>query len=193
MKPVFPSSLPPSSEANALRQECLQFITRKLVVFTLVVLGIIAVTMYAMVLLPGPNRSVLVLLVFSSGLLGGFVSIQQRLPKISLDEMRVLSTSWVSITLIPINGGIFAMVLMFMFIGRILQGGLFPVYPEFKISSVAEFFNWVQNGYPVSGEDVAKLLFWSFVAGFSERFVPQVIRQATKPIEAGSSAGEPKT
>ena len=29
--------------------------------------------------------------------------------------------------------------------------------------------------YPNSGEDFAKLIFWSFVSGFSERFVPQII------------------
>jgi hypothetical protein len=31
--------------------------------------------------------------------------------------------------------------------------------------------------YPKTGQDFAKFLFWSFVAGFSERLVPQIITQ----------------
>jgi len=29
--------------------------------------------------------------------------------------------------------------------------------------------------YPASGVDFAKLIFWSFIAGFPERLVPQII------------------
>ena len=173
---------PSSVESEPGRQAYLQFITRRLVVFTLALLLLMAVMIYA-ILFTSREQSILVILVFASGLIGGFVSIQQRLPRISTEEMRGLSSSWVSITLIPINGGIFAIVLMFVFMGRIVQGGLFPVYPEFEISNVIDFFNWVENSYPKTGEDVSKLLFWSFVAGFSERFVPQVIRKATSQAE----------
>ena len=179
MTDQFSPSTRPTHMNCENRQQCLQFITRRLVTFTLVILALIAVMMYSILLATSREGSVLVLLVFASGLLGGFVSIQQRLPKISTQELHVLSSSWVSITLVPINGGIFALVLMFVFIGRILQGDLFPAYPEFTISNVKEFFAWVENGYPLTGADVAKSLFWSFVAGFSERFVPQVIMKAT--------------
>jgi hypothetical protein len=34
--------------------------------------------------------------------------------------------------------------------------------------------------YPTTGVDVAKLIFWSFVAGFSERLVPQIISNTEK-------------
>jgi hypothetical protein len=181
-----PSPAPPASEPedDTQRQECLQFITRRLVIFTLVILAALAVTVYSVLLLTKREGSILVLLVFAAGLLGGFVSIQQRLPRISGAELRVLANSWISITLIPINGGIFAMVLMFVFIGGIVQGELFPNYPEFKISNVTEFFNWIENGYPLTGADVSKLLFWAFVAGFSERFVPQVIMKVSKQADA---------
>jgi hypothetical protein len=33
--------------------------------------------------------------------------------------------------------------------------------------------------YPVAGVDFAKLIFWSFLAGFSERLVPQIISKTS--------------
>ena len=48
--------------------------------------------------------------------------------------------------------------------------GLSPNPPTTE--DVVTFLN---QTYPKSGPDLAKLLFWCFVAGFSERFVPQII------------------
>ncbi len=45
------------------------------------------------------------------------------------------------------------------------------------------FTAWLINAFPETGKDVAKLLFWSFVAGFSERFVPQIIQRAAEHTE----------
>jgi hypothetical protein len=33
--------------------------------------------------------------------------------------------------------------------------------------------------YPVAGVDFAKLIFWSFLAGFFERLVPQIISKTS--------------
>ncbi|MDW6004328.1 hypothetical protein [Vibrio mangrovi] len=172
------------------RQKYLQKITQRLVIFTSVILVVVALVFYNVVgttscktMNDCSEHSYLVLLVFVAGLLGGFVSIQQRLPSIELDELKVLSDSWISITLIPINGGIFALVLMLMFAGNIVQGGLFPTYPDtFNISNTQSFYTWLSQAYPVNGVDVAKLLFWSFVAGFSERLVPQIIRKTSSEL-----------
>jgi hypothetical protein len=35
-----------------------------------------------------------------------------------------------------------------------------------------------RDTYPASGSDLAKLLFWCFVAGFSERLIPQILGKA---------------
>ena len=173
------------------KQLHLQSITTKLVVFTIIILMLLTSLIYILLTLdPGKEKPFLVVLVYICGLLGGFVSIQQRLPKISIEEMKALSTSWVSITLIPINGGIFSLILMLMFIGNIIQGNLFPEYPNFKIENINDFYNWVKKCHPKSGEEVAKLLFWSFIAGFSERFVPQVIMKATSQVEDEKNKGK---
>jgi hypothetical protein len=159
------------------RQKYLQQVTKTLTIFTGAVLLIVFAWLYTRYGTQGNRHSYLVLLVFTAGLLGGFVSIQQRLPKMKLDELKSLSSSWFSIILMPINGGVFSLVLMLMFIGNIVQGTLFPEYPERKIIDLSTFIYWLDNSYPDSGADVTKLLFWSFVAGFSERFVPQIINR----------------
>jgi hypothetical protein len=173
------------------RQKYLQKITIRLTIFTGVILLVVAVGLYNFYQPLGlpQQHSYLALLVFVSGLLGGFVSIQQRLPTIKLAELKSLSSSWLSITLAPINGGIFALVLMLMFIGNIIQGTLFPKYLSVDISNIETFRKWLVSAYPTSGVEVAKLLFWSFVAGFVERFVPQLIKRTVEEVEADQSQG----
>ena len=167
------------------RQKHLQMVTRKLVLFTAGCMTILAIVFYVVFSHVTINRTFIALFVFAAGLVGGFVSIQQRLPKIALKELQVLSGSWLSITLIPINGGIFAIVLMLVFLSGILDGPMFPKFTHQAIHLdpcpiiLAESFkNWLVTVFPSTGPDIAKLIFWSFVAGFSERFVPQIIRKA---------------
>jgi len=163
------------------RQKYLQLVTRKLVSLTAASMFILVIIFYV-VELADLKRTYLVSYVFLAGLIGGFVSIQQRLPTIGLTELRELSNSWLSILLIPINGGIFAIVLMLMFLSGILEGAMFPKYVHSPIDQqnlVDSFVQWLTTTFPKSGSDIAKLLFWSFVAGFSERFVPQIIRKTS--------------
>jgi hypothetical protein len=166
------------------RQEYLQKTTKKLVIFTVIILFFFIVFLYGYLKInEAQERSYLLLFVFVFGLLGGFVSLQQRLPKLSQEELELLSSSWISIVLVPLNGGFFALILMLMFAGQIIEGALFPRYPDnFEIHDAASFLQWMKTGYPVNGVDAAKLLFWSFVAGFSERFVPQLIDRTTENV-----------
>ncbi len=39
----------------------------------------------------------------------------------------------------------------------------------------ADLQAFFSQAYPASGPDLTKLLFWCVVAGFSERFVPQIL------------------
>lgn len=173
---------------NAERQKLLLSITKKLFVFTAAALSVIGLFFYLGFDSGGGGRTFLVLIVFASGLMGGFVSLQQRLPKVKQEELYELSQSWTSILLIPINGGIFAILLHILFLSDILKGTLFPQYsiPPFDPQSPTArvFSNFLLNTIPSSGADVAKLMFWSFVSGFSERFVPQIIKATTKEAES---------
>ena len=116
---------------------------------------------------------------FGCGLVGGFVSIQQRLKKFGDEELELLSKSWFQILLIPVYGGIFALLLYVGFLSNIVESQFFPRFavPDFStpIPLTEDIKNFFSKTYPTTGADLAKLLFWSFIAGFSERFVPQII------------------
>ncbi|MCI5130629.1 MAG: hypothetical protein D3904_03705 [Candidatus Electrothrix sp. EH2] len=179
---------------NDERQKYLQTVTRKLVIFTLISVIILSVGAYTA---RNGERTFLVLIVFMLGLLGGFVSIQQRLPSIEADELKLLSDSWHSILMIPVNGGIFAVVLMLMFLSGLIEGEMFPKFYRvpFDTSCLAAFkdsvMNWFQYTFPQDSHSMGKLLFWSFVAGFSERFVPQIIRTTTTKVTGTGEQDNP--
>ncbi len=123
---------------------------------------------------------------FLCGIIGGFVSIQQRLRTVSDQELELLTKSWFQILLVPIFGGVFALVLYCIFLSGIVSGDLFP---DFYIPKPPEagpdknfMFELFTKTYPSTGKDFAKFLFWSFVAGFSERFVPQIITKVTSSV-----------
>ena len=168
------------------RQGYLLQITYRLFLLTIAALLAISVFEWVLWAREQPHRSFLMVMIFAAGLVGGFVSIQQRLPKIGQAELQELSASWTSIMLIPINGGIFALVLHLAFLGGILEGGLFPKYyietpPD--PGAVATMAHWMVGIRPDSATDLGKLIFWSFAAGFSERLVPQIIRTTIKDPE----------
>jgi hypothetical protein len=63
---------------------------------------------------------------------------------------------------------------------------MFPRFtvPEFAVPpSSQDMKNLFTSTYPTAGADFAKLIFWSFIAGFSERFVPQIISKASSDQE----------
>lgn len=134
-------------------------------------------------------------LVFNCGVIGGFVSIQQRLSDMEPDELQLLSGSWASVLVVPLFGGIFALVLYVIFLTEIIT---VPIFPEFDIKpfsdncqdNVKQFFN---DTCPSKGQDVAKLMFWSFVAGFSERFVPKIVKSLTDQVGSGDQGPHSKT
>jgi len=123
---------------------------------------------------------------FLCGIIGGFVSIQQRIPTVSDEELVLLTKSWFQILLIPIFGGIFSLVLYCIFLSGVLSGNLFPSFflpkPPATGPDNGFMIDILTKTYPNTGEDLAKFLFWSFVAGFSERFVPQIVTKVASSV-----------
>ena len=70
------------------------------------------------------------------------------------------------------------------FLSKLVDGSLFPQFSSTPFSTpiptTEDIRNFFSQTYPSTGPDLAKLLFWSFVAGFSERFVPQILSQSEK-------------
>jgi hypothetical protein len=93
---------------------------------------------------------------------------------------------------VPINGGIFAIVLHVAFLGKIVDGALFPSYQDIvapaSASGAEAVLYWLRNVAPAGSADLGKLIFWAFVAGFSERLVPQILQE-----KAGGGQGDAKS
>jgi hypothetical protein len=68
----------------------------------------------------------------------------------------------------------FAFLLYLVFMGGLLSGGLFPQFPS-SANPFRSIGGFVLEVNPGTNADFAKLLVWSFVAGFSEKFVPNLI------------------
>lgn len=162
-----------SRTANRLR------ITRRLILMTAGVL-VCVVALFGVTLVFG-GRFMVSWACFGCGLLGGFVSIQQRLSTLDDEALGLLSASWFQIALIPVYGGLFALALYLGFLSGMVSGEAFPHFtvPAFHDPpTTADLQAFFSTAYPATGADLAKLLFWSVVAGFSERFVPQIIGKA---------------
>lgn len=125
------------------------------------------------------ERLMLTWLGFLCGIIGGFVSIQQRIKSVSDEELALLTKSWFQVLLVPIFGGVFSLVLYCIFLAEIISGNMFPEFYIPKATNAVPDTNFMidifTKTYPLTGQDFAKFLFWSFVAGFSERFVPQIV------------------
>jgi len=120
------------------------------------------------------------------GALGGFVSMLQRLQSLpsggqrneNLIEMVYGRDSILSQSLL--SGASFSLVLLFIFLGGLLRGGLFPDYPD---QDGATFMHLLRT-VSLDGTQFAKLLVWSFIAGFAERFVPDFLDRFTAKEKA---------
>lgn len=113
------------------------------------------------------------------GAIGGLVALQRRLKDLSKEDLGLLATSKYYFLLSPFIGGMLATLLFILFLSGLVRGELFPNFvldinmpPEHKSNFLAIFDMGSDNP-----ADYAKLIFWSFMAGFSEKLVINVISQ----------------
>jgi hypothetical protein len=125
--------------------------------------------------------------VFAAGLLGAFVSALRRLYefrdifpfKITQGLLGSIDTYLVIYSLIPpIVGGIAAVALYVLFSAGLIEGDLFAefhcVTGEGKCNVFGEY---VSSWQPATASDYGKVLVWGFIAGFSERLVPDMLNR----------------
>jgi len=119
----------------------------------------------------GPGR--VGVLVFLIGNIGGYVSVHRGLAELSDAEIVELSASWWGIVAPPFIGGVLALALYLLFLSNILAGDLFPRFIPDKLA--AKGVESLADQHAVGMADYAKLLFWSFVAGFNQKYVVDII------------------
>lgn len=122
------------------------------------------------------NESFILPFVLIAGALGSFVSLQRKLKQLSEDDLLLMCQSLASVWLPPITGALLAAILYMLFIGNLISGSLFPAFnTQPDSSSVLKGFALLAHIEAVSVQDYAKLIFWSFLAGFSESFVTNIM------------------
>jgi hypothetical protein len=85
---------------------------------------------------------------------------------------------------------VFAFALHLMAIGGLIGSDLFPKF----VTKAAESVTWNMQQFvtsvdPKSYQDIAEILVWSFIAGYSEKFVPNLIGRLLKGEENGGRTG----
>jgi hypothetical protein len=134
------------------------------------------------------------LLIMLFGAIGGFVSLQRRVSNVPSDgdplvSILQLENASASAYLAPLSGAIFAVLLYVIFLGKLVGGTIFPEVTAFNF-----YLGTVGWTSPLGADPVTqygKLLVWSFIAGFAERFVPDALdRLVTRGQQSmtGSSA-----
>jgi hypothetical protein len=88
--------------------------------------------------------------------------------------------AWWAIFTAVTSGAIFAAVLYLLIASNLLSGQLFPAMAPPNSaqnqSTGTHITDFLQNTVPAQeGGNYAKLLIWSFIAGFAERFVPDTL------------------
>jgi hypothetical protein len=131
------------------------------------------------------SRVTILMVVAAAGALGGFVSalrrlyVFQRIFPVNFFKKHKVDRYLVIYSMIPsLVGTIAAVALYLIFASGLVKGDLVP---QFHLSPGSprpdDFQNFVFNWQPVAPADYAKALVWSFIAGFSERFVPDLLER----------------
>jgi len=118
------------------------------------------------------------LLIMLFGAAGGFVSLQRRVASVPAEGdplvgILQLENASASAYLAPLSGAIFAVLLYLIFLGKLVGGPIFPEVTAFNFYLGS--LGWTSKPPTDIAVQYAKLLVWSFIAGFAERFVPDAL------------------
>jgi hypothetical protein len=171
---------------------------RMLVPMTALFLGFIA----WMELAKGEIQPIVYVIV--SGSIGGLISTIRRVQDTTGSDTHALTfldlkLNRLTIYLAPCYGAVFSVILLLFFTSHMLTGDIFPSIETMdtdlaeQADTVAEVMrNFVSNTYPATGGDCAKLIIWSFIAGFAEKFVPDTLdRLAARGQKTAAPAAKP--
>ena len=118
-----------------------------------------------------------------AGAIGAEVSIIRRMPRLKDADVKALISSWWSLLVPLMAGGLMAGFLYMSFMAGILTGdgggglftsNLFPTFVAPKSKAPLDL-HMVLSIRPNSIQDFGKLVAWCFLSGYSERLVPSLL------------------
>ncbi len=152
------------------RQQALNAIWKRLMLVLCILMGICLVFFF----FGGAGR--VGTLVFLIGNIGGYVSVHRSLGALRDGEVVELANSWWPMIAPPFVGGVLSLALYLLFLSDIIAGDLFPDFAPYVPESGKEIRGPEHLVYQDGGlDDYAKLFFWSFVAGFNQKYVVDII------------------
>jgi hypothetical protein len=127
-----------------------------------------------------------------AGAMGALVSFTQRVQSAPaylnpLADLYELSRQRAMVPLLVASGILGALLLYVSVCAHLIEGSLFPtIHSSPTTTSSVDTLAFLTQTGPESGTDYAKLLLWSFVAGFSERFIPNTLQRFIGKIDTPS-------
>jgi hypothetical protein len=137
-------------------------------------------------------------LVIYAGVLGAVISTARRMSALvrsplsdsdPVTRMFGIEHGQTGLTLSVLCGGMFALVLYFLFVAglgdQVLNQGLLPSFldPAYWSSDCDDLAGRITGELygmvPEDSSSLARLLIWSFIAGFGEKFVPDILDRLT--------------
>ncbi len=128
----------------------------------------------------------LTLAIFLIGAGGGVISTYFRLKNIAPEHLE--ANAILQIYVSPVIAGLLGWVCYAFFLTGMLPGPLFPAFAGADAPYIS--FSSVFRIVPASSLDAAKALLWSFVAGFSEKLIPNILDKLAARMEAAAEDGK---
>jgi hypothetical protein len=128
----------------------------------------------------------------TAGLLGAFfsrlISIQAQWANLTLDEV-FLHREW-PYTLLRAGVGVCGALIVYFFLrSGIAEGALFPAFDQIKIELVnVHGDDAVHMAYVMPSKSLALLTFWCFLAGFSEKLVPNILSSTERQLASAADS-----
>jgi hypothetical protein len=150
---------------------------------------------------PGPEASAVgrmvvppILVALLAGAIGGLASVQQRIQSApgegdAIRSVLSLYDGMFSIYLSPVVGAVSAGLLFLLLVANYLSGDLLPKMETPRDGDAAlDLRTFFLKSGPIGGLGYAKLIIWSFLAGFTERLVPDALTRIVTSVQAQANS-----
>lgn len=123
------------------------------------------------------------------GAIGGLFSVQQRIQTTpsegdAIGNVMSLHNGMFSVYLAPVIGSLSACLFFLMILAGYIQGNLLPDYQAWSSPGrTTDLKNFFLLSGPTDGVGYAKMILWSFLAGFAERLVPDVLSRIVSTVQ----------